>query len=76
MKINTNFNQLETALAVSGAELKFKYNLVRENQEIINTKKRFNKNGSIKDLQGIELNNIGGLIFFEKSFGTPSGIRC
>ena len=39
MKINTNFNQLETALAVSGAELKFKYNLVRENQEIINTKK-------------------------------------
>ena len=66
MKINTNFNQLETALAVSGAELKFKYNLVRENQEIINTKKRFNKNGSIKDLQGIELNNIGGLIFFEK----------
>ena len=51
MKINTNFNQLETALAVSGAELKFKYNLVRENQEIINTKKRFNKNGSIKDLK-------------------------
>ena len=63
MKIKFNFKSLENAMEIAGAELKFNYNLVNQNQNVVSTKKKFNKDGLLKNSEGIKLLNYGGLIF-------------
>ena len=66
MKIKFNFKSLENAMEIAGAELKFTYNLVNQNQNVVSTKKKFNKDGLLKNTEGIKLLNYGGLIFFNQ----------
>ena len=66
MKIKFNFKSLENAMEIAGAELKFNYNLVNQNQNVVSTKKKFNKDGLLKNTKGIKLLNYGGLIFFNQ----------
>ena len=67
MKIKFN-KSLENAMKIAGAELKFTYNLVNQNQNVVSTKKKFNKDGLLKNTKGIKLLNYGGLIFLIRFF--------